>query len=195
MHPLSTGGDDQEARDRYADRVAVVLAQVVRIVRDVHAAGWVHGDVHPANLLVSDDDVVTLVDLELARPLTSTHRAGLGCPGFVRPGRAGRPLTRDDDEYALAALALWFFHPSTQVLDRDPQEAGALVRWIAERFPVGRSGSPSSERPSATTSTPFHGAAPRSRGRGSWRGSSARPRPTATTGCSPATCCSSLRTA
>ena len=136
-HPLSTGGDDQEARDRYADRVAVVLEQVARIVRDVHAAGWVHGDVHPANLLVSDGDVVTLVDLELARPLTSTHRAGLGCPGFVRPGRAGRPLTRDDDEYALAALALWFFHPSTQVLDRDPQEAGALVRWIADRFPVG----------------------------------------------------------
>ena len=47
-------------------RLARVVAEGLEALRALHAAGLVHGDLHPGNLLVDQDGRVSLLDLGLA---------------------------------------------------------------------------------------------------------------------------------
>ncbi len=76
------------------------LHAFVATLADVHAAGWVHGDVKPANLLFDADDAPLVSDFGLARrfgePMTS------GSPGYISPERAaGAPCDPRDDVFGL----------------------------------------------------------------------------------------------
>src|SRR5690606_30507957 len=68
----------------------------------LHERGVVHGDVSPANVVVTDEGVPVLVDL-------AGQTAGeLGTPGFVPPERRrGSPPGAPGDVWALARLVEW----------------------------------------------------------------------------------------
>ncbi|GAA3535817.1 hypothetical protein GCM10022222_19340 [Amycolatopsis ultiminotia] len=91
-----------------------LLAQVCEGMHHLHHAGWVHGDLKPANVLVMKDGTVRLADFNLAAELTGTHAYG---PAFAtldytppelvwseisERGRAIRPST---DVWAFGVLA------------------------------------------------------------------------------------------
>jgi serine/threonine-protein kinase PknK len=84
-------------------RILVALAKAAEQLTLVHRAGFFHGDVKPANIIVSDTGVVTLVDLGLAAPWRD---AGVTAPGLTPKYAApellgGRPLTVRAEVYAL----------------------------------------------------------------------------------------------
>ena len=62
------------------------VRQTAQALAALHAAGWVHGDVKPANCMVGPRGHLTLVDLGFA---TRTHTVAAGCyrgtPEFSRP--------------------------------------------------------------------------------------------------------------
>ena len=88
---------------------ASVLAQVASALAAVHAAGIVHGDVKPGNILVPEPagaPGVRLVDFGVAhrirRPATATHAT----PEYVAPEVvAGRPPVPASDVYGIGVVA------------------------------------------------------------------------------------------
>lgn len=106
---------------RRKQRLAALLRQVLQVLEEVHAAGLVHGDIHPANLILPDSNAAPfLVDFSLLRARTeTTHEppearepsiSERGRPYFTAPERArfGR-ITPAADLYALGVTALLLY--------------------------------------------------------------------------------------
>ncbi len=83
-----------------------VLREVAQALDAIHALGIVHRDVKPANLFLTSDDRIVLLDLGLARPVDSSslpHTGSiLGSPAYLPP-EAFRNQTASEtfDWYAL----------------------------------------------------------------------------------------------
>ncbi|MER7402476.1 class III lanthionine synthetase LanKC [Streptomyces sp. NPDC000070] len=132
-YPLIKAGTTEQELRAYAARAAALADRVEEIVAAVHARGLVFGDLHPANILVDEDDGadrVHLVDFELAFPVEEADRLGLGHPGFAGAGRTGTAI----DRHALAALRLWLLFPLTNLFELDPGRAPRYADIAEQRF-------------------------------------------------------------
>lgn len=93
---------------RFARRAAAITDRLRAAVTTMHRAGLAHNDVHPANVLVTDDLAVRLVDLELADDPGSTQRPPLRCGGFSAESATGRRR----DLLGVDMIAAWLLHPA-----------------------------------------------------------------------------------
>jgi serine/threonine protein kinase len=100
------------------EAAAALGRQIAWGMAAAHAAGVVHGDLKPANLIVTPDDVVKIMDFGLARRISVGQRAdetvawagaaatGIsGTPGYMAPELArGEPATPASDVFALGLV-------------------------------------------------------------------------------------------
>ena len=83
------------------------LRQLVGALEAVHAAGIIHRDVNPRNVLVTSGGVIKLMDVGLSSSIRDpVHRAG-GTIGYMAPEalRKGRQIGFGVDVYSLGLLA------------------------------------------------------------------------------------------
>lgn len=90
------------------------VRQVALALDALHSAGWLHGDVKPANVLVSPEGHATLIDLGFARPIDepatgldrAVSRAVLGTPDYLAPEalRARGRVGVTSDLYSLGVM-------------------------------------------------------------------------------------------
>ncbi|WP_436842904.1 serine/threonine-protein kinase [Streptomyces collinus] len=91
------------------ERAAHIGAEVLAALRAAHAAGVLHRDVKPANVLLADDGRVVLTDFGIATvegssALTMTGEV-IGSPEFLAPERAlGRNPGPESDLWSLGVL-------------------------------------------------------------------------------------------
>ncbi len=85
-----------------------VLAPVAKALAGLHAAGVVHGDVTPGNVLLERTGRPLLADLGVARFVGEAPGEAVGTEGFVAPEVVdGGAVTPAADVYAAGALAWW----------------------------------------------------------------------------------------
>jgi hypothetical protein len=132
-YPLTRPTPTEQQLQDYTRRALAVVDRLETIVAAVHARGVVHGDLHPGNVLVDDDDHVALVDFEASVATGTTARPSLAVPGFRPPADRTGP---DIDRYALAALKLTLFLPLAVVLELAPDKLIDYLTFINTRFPL-----------------------------------------------------------
>ncbi|MFB6843613.1 protein kinase [Streptomyces sp. NPDC056373] len=91
-----------------------LLAQIAEGLAQLHDAGWVHGDLKPANVLLMADGSVRLGDFNMAAELEGTHAytPAFSTPDYTPPellwteiGERGRRIRPSADIWAYGVLA------------------------------------------------------------------------------------------
>jgi serine/threonine-protein kinase len=104
----------QSLRDILAERGALPAAEVATLIRQIagaldatHAAGLVHLDVKPANVIVDGSGNAKLTDFGIARAAQdSEERELVGTARYIAPERVeGKPVSARTDVYGLALVA------------------------------------------------------------------------------------------
>ncbi|MFF9219953.1 protein kinase domain-containing protein [Streptomyces viridosporus] len=91
-----------------------LLAQICEGLAQLHRAGWVHGDLKPANVLLMADGSIRLADFNMAAELEGTHAytPAFSTPDYTPPellwseiGERGRRIRPSADVWAFGVLA------------------------------------------------------------------------------------------
>jgi serine/threonine-protein kinase len=90
-------------------------AEAVRIFHEValglahmHGRGFVHADMKPSNVLVTEQKHVKIIDLGQACPIGTVKKRIQGTPGYMAPEQAHRQtITPKTDIYNFGAMMYW----------------------------------------------------------------------------------------
>jgi serine/threonine protein kinase len=133
--PLVEAGATDSKLKAHADWVRSICAKVEAAIEKFHERGIVIGDLHPSNIILTEEGDIRFIDWETATLVDDRERPSLGTPDFTAPSdRRGV----DVDLYALASLRLFLFLPLTALIKLRPQKAQALGEEILEEFPTDR---------------------------------------------------------
>ncbi|MEU4671994.1 serine/threonine-protein kinase [Amycolatopsis sp. NPDC023774] len=118
-----------------AAHVAVIGDRVLAALQAAHAAGIVHRDVKPANIMVASDGRVKLTDFGIAHaiddPRLTTSGVIVGSPAFMAPERVeGREAMPESDLWSLGATL--FFAVEGIVAFERPTTAATLHAIMTE---------------------------------------------------------------
>lgn len=126
--------DDHAATLPPAARVALVR-QAAAALAHAHGQGIVHCDVKPANLLVTPEGRVKLIDFGIARLTEGTHDLPDGLTrAYASPERlAGQPATTADDVWALAVTLREILTGAPDDADLPPMRNAADLAAVLAR--------------------------------------------------------------
>lgn len=106
--PGPTLSDEIAGQPMSPQRVRTVLIDVLAAVSAAHAAGILHRDIKPGNVLFTAAGAVKVADFGIAKTAETTPTATgevLGTVAYLSPERiAGRPATVSDDLYAVGVV-------------------------------------------------------------------------------------------
>ena len=121
------------------ERARRIAAQVCWALGDAHAAGVVHRDVKPANVIVSGDDRVEVTDFGIARAAGDTTMTAsgsvLGTPQYISPEQAAdRPVGPPSDVYSAGVMLFETLTGEVPLSGSSP--VAIVMRHLSEDVPA-----------------------------------------------------------
>lgn len=111
-----------------------IFIQTARGLAAMHAAGFVHADMKPNNIVVLEDGSIKIIDLGQACPIGTVKERIQGTPDYIAPEQVHRrAITPKTDIYNLGATMYWVLtrqHIPTAI----PKESSSLVSTIDDAF-------------------------------------------------------------
>jgi serine/threonine-protein kinase len=124
------------------DRALSIIRQIASALDALHAAGFVHGDVKPANVLVDHHDHAKLVDIGLGAAVGDETTPCSGTPAYMSPETASGVYRLAGPEPDIFSFAVCCFQLITGRLPfavpRDPFAKVQAPRRASEVAPVSR---------------------------------------------------------
>ena len=135
--PWAAGGSLADLLARRATltvaETLTVLIPVADVLAVAHERGVVHGDLSPANILLTADGRPLVADLGAGRLALDGDRPIVGTPGCVAPEVARGGIAQpSSDVFALAAIGLWCLtgRPAWNAIDlRDVVVQSTVGQW------------------------------------------------------------------
>src|SRR5580698_564077 len=127
-------------------RACAWISDLAGALHRAHRSGVIHGDVKPANILVTEDGKVKLSDFGIARFATQVSGSGkmLGTPAYLSPEQIlGEPQNTRSD---LFSLGIVLYQMVTGYAPFDGSSVSAVCAQILQAEPV-----PPSQRNAAVT--------------------------------------------
>jgi serine/threonine protein kinase len=121
------------------EEALAILVSLCEALAAAHKSGIVHRDVKPANIFLTDDNRVKLLDFGLAKLLAdergiTQHGAVLGTPDYIAPEQAkGGVVDARADVYSLGVVAFEMFAGQLPFCDDNP--AVLIARHIQDEPP------------------------------------------------------------
>ncbi len=131
--------DDIVEMTRYSEKEALnVIIQVAQALEHAHAAGFVHRDVKPKNIMIANDGAVKLADMGLARAVSDREAAEAekgkahGTPYYISPEQI-RGVVDIDFRADIYCLGATFYHMVTgQVPFDGPNPSAVMHKHLKE---------------------------------------------------------------
>lgn len=118
------------------DAAVDLIAQIATALDEAHAAGLIHRDVKPQNIIVAPDDIAYLIDFGTALQdgQTAITQAGMlvGTPAYMAPERFDGTVSTRSDIYSLACVLYECLTGERPFRLRNPAQ---LMRAHLERTP------------------------------------------------------------
>ncbi len=125
-----------------------IAADLAEVLQRVHSEGFVHGDIHPGNVLVGEGGRAVLIDFERARridpssPRSEDEDAGnmVGILAYAAPEATGQVSAPFDERSDLYSLGVTLFYMLTgQLPFRDDDPLSLLHAILAVEAPTASS--------------------------------------------------------
>lgn len=104
---VDAGSVDQRMPKTQLEAV-LIFHQVAQALAHMHQRGFVHADMKPTNVMVTEDKSVKVIDLGQACAVGTIKKRIQGTPGYMAPEQAHRgEITRATDIYNFGATMYW----------------------------------------------------------------------------------------
>lgn len=125
-------GEAQDGgRSAYAERAMRIGRQMIETIERVHACGWAVGDLHPGNVLVSDDDEVTIIDFEDATRVGEERAIGFRVFEFCGPEVLDAVQS---DWYAISRSLMLMYVPDWEIEAIAPDFWAEAMRRVEQQY-------------------------------------------------------------
>ncbi|MBN2799268.1 MAG: serine/threonine-protein kinase PknK [Deltaproteobacteria bacterium] len=112
---------DRWALSRATPEILAAARSLLDTLHQLHLAGWIHGDVKPANVIVSAKGAVTLIDFSISGRVGSGGGQFAGTPGYMAPERIDQgALSAGTDVYGAGAMLYAALTGRTPFSTREP---------------------------------------------------------------------------
>jgi eukaryotic-like serine/threonine-protein kinase len=116
---------------KLAHRAKAILSAAAGSLAHLHEKGWIHRDIKPDNFLLRDDDVIKLIDFNLARKpagglsklFGGKTKVIQGTHSYMSPEQIrGQPVDARSDIYSLGCMVHEFFSGKPPFTANSPNE-------------------------------------------------------------------------
>ncbi len=105
---LVDGGTLDKVPPKTFEWAVNVFLQIAQAMAHMHAKGFVHADMKPNNIIVTDKGVAKIIDLGQSCPIGTVKPRIQGTPDYIAPEQVHRrPITPKTDVYNLGATMYW----------------------------------------------------------------------------------------